>query len=160
MVRKIVNPFDRKLNMCFGCGPENPAGLKLHFTECNGELQAKWLPSEHYQGYPGVLHGGITAALLDETAAWFVYTVIGTAGLTYTMNVRYHHPVYINKGEVKITAKLIRRENKNALIICQLTDGSDKLCAEAELNYFLYPVNIAKQRFKYPGKEAFYSNDG
>lgn len=159
MVRKIVNPFDNKLNKCFGCGPENPAGLKLQFTECNGELQASWQPSEYYQGYPGILHGGITATLLDETAAWFVYSVIGTAGVTYAMNIRYLHPVYINIGGVKVTANLIRIENKNAFILCRLTDGNNRLCAEAEINYFLYPVNIAAEKFKYPGKKAFYSND-
>ena len=159
MVRKIINPFDTELNKCFGCGPHNPAGLKLQFTECDGELHASWQPSEYYQGYPGVLHGGIIATLLDETAAWFVYTIIGTAGVTYGMNIRYHKPVYINEGEVRITAKLISKENKNALIFCQLLNKNNRLCAEAEINYYLYPVDIAKERYKYPGKELFYSNN-
>lgn len=159
MTRKIVNPFDSELNKCFGCGPKNPAGLKLQFTESNGELHASWLPSEFYQGYPGVLHGGITAALLDETAAWFVYAVIGTAGVTHAMNIKYLYPVYINKGEVRITAKLIRKETRSAFILCLLTDSSNRVCAEAEINYFLYPVNIAKERFKYPGTEAFYTGN-
>ena len=55
--------------MCFVCGMENPIGLKLAFYEDEGgRVIAHFTPREEYQGYPGVLHGGIIAALLDEAA--------------------------------------------------------------------------------------------
>lgn len=54
---------------CFACGLENPVGLKLRFYEvAEGEVRAEYLPPDHYQGYPGVLHGGIAASMLDEAA--------------------------------------------------------------------------------------------
>ncbi len=54
---------------CFVCGVENPVGLRLKFYQtAPGEVSADFTPPEHYQGYPGVLHGGIAAAALDETA--------------------------------------------------------------------------------------------
>jgi acyl-coenzyme A thioesterase PaaI-like protein len=54
---------------CFVCGVENPVGLHLKFYETGlGEVTAEYTAPEHYQGYPGVLHGGIVAAILDETA--------------------------------------------------------------------------------------------
>lgn len=53
---------------CFLCGLENPKGLKLAFyADENNRVIARFVPSEEYQGYPGVLHGGIICALLDET---------------------------------------------------------------------------------------------
>ncbi|MGQ9620101.1 MAG: PaaI family thioesterase [Bacteroidales bacterium] len=156
-MRKVVNPFDRDMNRCFGCGPNNPAGLKLEFMENKEELHSFWQPSEYYQGYPGVLHGGIIATLLDEIAAWFVYAVIGTSGVTSRMNIKYLHPVMIKRGKVKITAKLTEKQDKKAQIICRLFDGSNKLCAEAEVIYYIYPIDIAASRFMYPGKEAFYT---
>lgn len=56
--------------MCFICGLENPAGLHLHFYEVEpGVLETKYTAPEHFQGYPGVLHGGIVSAIIDETAA-------------------------------------------------------------------------------------------
>ncbi|PIU90350.1 MAG: hypothetical protein COW33_01640 [Anaerolineae bacterium CG17_big_fil_post_rev_8_21_14_2_50_57_27] len=54
---------------CFVCGIENPVGLHLKFYETGpGEVTADYTAPEHFQGYPGVLHGGIVAAILDETA--------------------------------------------------------------------------------------------
>jgi len=54
---------------CFVCGVENPVGLRLKFYEtAPGEISATFTPPEHYQGYPGVLHGGIASSILDEAA--------------------------------------------------------------------------------------------
>lgn len=55
--------------MCFVCGQENPVGLKLNFYEtAPGEVTVDYVAPEHFQGYPGVLHGGIAATILDEMA--------------------------------------------------------------------------------------------
>jgi acyl-coenzyme A thioesterase PaaI-like protein len=55
--------------VCFVCGVENPVGLHLSFYVSGpGEVTVDFTPPEHYQGYPGVLHGGIVASVLDETA--------------------------------------------------------------------------------------------
>ena len=54
---------------CFICGMENPVGLHLHIYETvPGEVESAYIAPDHFQGYPGVLHGGTTAALIDEIA--------------------------------------------------------------------------------------------
>jgi acyl-coenzyme A thioesterase PaaI-like protein len=54
-------------NMCFICGVQNPVGLHLHIYETEpGVVEASYTAPEHFQGYPGVLHGGIVGAILDE----------------------------------------------------------------------------------------------
>ena len=54
--------------MCFICGMQNPIGLKLFFYEqADGSVRATFTPRPEHQGYPGVLHGGIATAMLDET---------------------------------------------------------------------------------------------
>ncbi len=53
--------------MCFICGLENPVGLKLRiYTREPGVIETTYTAPEHFQGYPGVLHGGIVATILDE----------------------------------------------------------------------------------------------
>ena len=53
--------------MCFICGMQNPVGLKLFFYEQDdGSITADFTARDEHQGYPGVLHGGIACALLDE----------------------------------------------------------------------------------------------
>ena len=55
---------------CFLCGRQNEHGLKItwyndHQTQ---QVRATVTVPEFCNGYPGVTHGGIVAALLDETA--------------------------------------------------------------------------------------------
>jgi acyl-coenzyme A thioesterase PaaI-like protein len=53
--------------MCFICGLENPVGLHLHIYETEpGVVETTYIAPEHFQGYPGVLHGGIVGAIIDE----------------------------------------------------------------------------------------------
>jgi acyl-coenzyme A thioesterase PaaI-like protein len=53
--------------MCLICGLENPVGLHLHIYETEpGTVETNYTAPEHFQGYPGVLHGGIVAAIIDE----------------------------------------------------------------------------------------------
>jgi acyl-coenzyme A thioesterase PaaI-like protein len=53
--------------MCLICGLENPVGLHLHIYETEpGVVESTYTAPDHFQGYPGVLHGGIVAALIDE----------------------------------------------------------------------------------------------
>src|SRR5947209_8426968 len=52
---------------CFVCGQHNPFGLHLVFRQEEDSIVADFQPREEHQGFPGVIHGGIVAALLDET---------------------------------------------------------------------------------------------
>ena len=52
---------------CFICGVDNPLGLHIKFYETGvGEVSAECTVPKEFQGYPGVVHGGVVAALLDE----------------------------------------------------------------------------------------------
>jgi acyl-coenzyme A thioesterase PaaI-like protein len=64
---KIKQPNSRH---CFVCGLENPVGLHLHMYEVEpGVIETTYTAPDHFQGYPGVLHGGIVAAILDEISS-------------------------------------------------------------------------------------------
>ena len=53
--------------MCFICGLENPVGLQLKIYELEpGIIETTYTAPEHFQSYPGILHGGIVATILDE----------------------------------------------------------------------------------------------
>lgn len=82
--------------MCFVCGQQNPIGLKLAFY---ADLETKQVKADFtvpgkYQGYPGVIHGGIVAAILDETAGRAVMIEGGDDNLmaTLRLTIRYRHP--------------------------------------------------------------------
>src|SRR5713101_4909297 len=48
---------------CFACGHRNESGLKLTFRREGQRIVADYTPVERYQGFPGVLHGGILATM-------------------------------------------------------------------------------------------------
>src|SRR5581483_10852672 len=51
---------------CFVCGQRNPFGLQLIFRIEDDAIVADFQPREEHQGFPGVIHGGIVASVLDE----------------------------------------------------------------------------------------------
>ncbi|NPA07323.1 MAG: PaaI family thioesterase, partial [Chloroflexi bacterium] len=71
---------------CFVCGLRNPYGLKMRFLQIAPDrVRAYAVVPEVYQGYPGVVHGGILAAMMDEvTGRAASGTDPATARLFYT----------------------------------------------------------------------------
>ena len=103
----------------------------------------------------GVLHGGIQATLMDEMAAWVVFIKLQTAGVTSGMQVKYTKPVYISKGQITVRGSLVAVEKRMAKIDCILFDGEGKNCANARVEYYVFPEKIARKKYMYPGIEAF-----
>jgi acyl-coenzyme A thioesterase PaaI-like protein len=99
--------------MCFVCGLKNPRGLQASFFEVeSNQLVALFTPCEEHQGYPGRLHGGLAATILDET--------IGRAmninqndvwGVTVEFNVRYKKPVPLN-GELRVIGRITNEKRR------------------------------------------------
>jgi acyl-coenzyme A thioesterase PaaI-like protein len=89
---------------CFACGRQNPFGLQLEFTRGDsGEgVQARFNPGPHLQGFAGLLHGGISATVLDDVMNNLVTRTRGILAVTGSLEVRYRKPV-------PITATLICR---------------------------------------------------
>lgn len=118
---------------CFVCGLENPIGLKLHIYKTGpGVIETTYIAPEHFQGYPGVLHGGIVAALLDEISGRahmgdpseprFMFT--GKLEVKYRKNVPIGVPL-------KIIGKAGKSKRKIAEGWAGIYDESETLLAEA-----------------------------
>jgi len=73
---------------CFICGEKNPIGLKLQFTCQNDIASAKLALPSHFEGYDGIIHGGIVAALLDEAMAKAILFQ-ELKGVTININIDY-----------------------------------------------------------------------
>ena len=158
-MRKINNPFRaREGYQCFGCSPDHLTGLQLSFFEEGDELISTWEPKSRFEGYHGVLHGGIQATLMDEIASWVVYVKIKVAGVTSSMDVRYHKPVYMAGGAITIRSKVIRMRRNLADIKVGIYNKENELCAEAMITYFTFSEKKSKESFFYPGEAAFFSD--
>jgi acyl-coenzyme A thioesterase PaaI-like protein len=111
---KIKQPNSK---MCFICGLENPVGLHLHIYETEpGVVETNYTAPDHFQGYPGVLHGGIVSAIIDEIAGRahmgsdpneprFMFTA--------KLEVRYRQNVPVGQP-LKIVGKAGKAKSKSA----------------------------------------------
>lgn len=155
---KVNNPYEgMPEHVCFCCSSKNPIGLKLNFwyDENNQTVETRWMPDENFQGYFGVLHGGIQATIMDEVASWCVYVLEGTAGVTHSMEIFYKKPVIIDKGQVVVRGRVSKREKRLVTISVDFIDGEGVICTTGNIHYFVFPNEIAKSRFRYPGREKF-----
>ena len=81
-------------NRCFGCGPANPAGLRLEFLLAeDGSVVCLPTVPDIFEGPPGYLHGGIIATLLDEAMSKSV-RARGLTAMTRQMEIDYLRPVH------------------------------------------------------------------
>lgn len=78
-------------NKCFVCGPDNPIGLHLSFRLEDGACVSEFTPGENHQGYPGVIHGGMLYAVLDDVMANWLY-LRGARAYTAKCEIRYRRP--------------------------------------------------------------------
>ena len=112
----IINPWkDMEGYNCFGCSPDNEAGVRMEFYEDGDEVVSIWKPRPEYQGWLNTLHGGIQSVLLDEICGWVVFRKLQTGGVTSKMETRFRKSISTNDTHVVLRASL--REQKHACII-------------------------------------------
>ena len=83
----------RTQNRCVVCGQENPYGLHIHFVrERDGAITAEWRPTENWEGFEGIVHGGIISTVLDEAMSKAV-AAMNYEALTGELRVRFRRHV-------------------------------------------------------------------
>ncbi len=94
---------------CFACGPANPDGLGLRFEAAGTEgVIARCTLDEKFQGYDGVVQGGIVSLLLDSAMTNCLFR-LGIRAMTARLNVRFRSPVQ-TRIPLAVTASLLQRE--------------------------------------------------
>jgi len=121
---------------CFLCGRQNPIGLKItwYTDRDNGQVRATVTVPEHFNGYPGVVHGGIVAAILDETAGRAVLLdgdVDDSLMVTMKLEVKYRRPTPTGVP-LEAVGWLIRRDERRAQVAAELRLPDGTVCAECE----------------------------
>jgi acyl-coenzyme A thioesterase PaaI-like protein len=123
---------------CWGCG-DSPLGLQLAAPAAEGvtEHDAWFHFDERHQGAPGIAHGGLVAAVLDEVcgllATWHDFPTV-----TARLFVRYRRPVPINT-ELLARAYVTETRGRRIRIEGRIVDGDEPL-AEARAAFLHVPL--------------------
>lgn len=126
---------------CFICGPHNPIGLKVK-PERDEAAGRAWLtvviPAD-FQGWEGVAHGGIVAALLDEVS---VYAGMGISKqiVTAELTTRYVRPVPVGR-DIVVEAKVREHIRRSIRVDAQLTCEGEVLARSEARIVILRPAS-------------------
>jgi uncharacterized protein (TIGR00369 family) len=115
---------------CFGCGDLNPNGLKLAFRLEGGVAVAEFDPDPQHQGYPGLMHGGLVATILDEAMGWAIYGR-GIWAMTARMQVRFRRSVPLDR-RLRVSAHVTNQRQRLLRARAELRDEGGTLLAEGE----------------------------
>ncbi|NOX14484.1 MAG: PaaI family thioesterase [Epsilonproteobacteria bacterium] len=145
---------------CFVCGVQNTIGLKAKFYEGEeGESIALFTPQSQLQSYPGVMHGGISATILDETIGRAIMSLYGenSFGVTIELNLRYKKPVP-TQVELKVVGRITKDKGRifEGSGEIYLPDGS--IAVSATGKYMKRDLNqITKKEF---AQDEWFKSDG
>ena len=130
---------------CFLCGQENPISLKLvWFNDDEAQkVRADLTVSEYYNGYPGVVHGGVVAAILDETAGRALMLDGNMDELTVTskMEVKYRKPTPTNVP-LEAVGWIIRRDKSRAWVGAEIRLADGTVTAKCKATVIKTPPGI------------------
>ncbi len=122
---------------CFGCSPENAAGLHLRFFRDGDGVRCETTISPNHQGAPEVVHGGIQAVLLDETCCAVAFFTRGGFVVTGELNLRYRRPCPVGRPLVA-RASIVADEGRFLRVRAEICEANDPT-----------PLTIAEGKF-YP----------
>lgn len=136
-------------NTCFGCGLENPAGLRIevfHDPETDGALRARFTPTDEFTGFPGITHGGAIYTALDCLSTW-VATLLGpnreAAWVLRSATTVYHKPA--RRGEPLTLAGWIKSQGERwepLTVHAEARCAAGTLCAEGEFK--VVPLSVER----------------
>ncbi len=138
-------------NTCFGCGLENPTGLRIEVFRdpgADGTLRARFIPTRDMIGFPGITHGGVIYTALDCLSTW-VSTVLGpnrgAAWVLRSATTVYHKPA--PSGEPLTLVGWIRDQGGSwdpLTVRAEARRADGTLCVEGEFK--VVPLSVERLR--------------
>jgi uncharacterized protein (TIGR00369 family) len=132
------------LNQCFGCGLENPSGLRLKFfvdPELNVVCRARL--ARRFAGPPGHAHGGIIATLLDEAMSK-ANRARNILAMTRHISVEYLRPVPLGVT-LTLTARHGEVQGRRHHCVAQLADESGQVLATGKAVFVEVPLDYLRK---------------
>ncbi len=114
---------------CFGCGEQNPIGLRLKFHRAGDDVQAHFIPKKVHEGYAAMMHGGIVSTLLDEAMSWAVIDR-GHLAVTAKLEIEFKRPVPVTEP-LLVIGRVTRDRRRLVEAAGELRSASGDLLATA-----------------------------
>ncbi len=130
---------------CFLCGKDNPFGLKIVWYNNyeNNTVEADVVVSENYRSYPGVVHGGIVASLLDETSGRANLIKEGFNNLMVTLKMEIvYKKITPTNTPLKLVGRVIRGGTTRATVEAEIVLPNGEVSAKATSLLYKMPEDV------------------
>lgn len=128
---------------CFICGKKNHSGLQVDYWQEGDRIVTEYTGDDEHMGYPGVVHGGLISALLDETmgrTALFGRSWV----MTGRLEVRYRAPAPVGE-KLRVTAWATRARRDSVEARGEVTRPGGDVVAEARGLFLRVPDEVRQQ---------------
>ena len=112
---------------CFGCGGDNSSGLRLEMKLDGEYLTTDFMPERRHEGWHGIVHGGIIAAVLYEVMENWPF-LNGVTTMMRSMDTRLIAPAKVGET-IRATSWLNKRDGRELSVGGRLT-AVDRTIAE------------------------------
>lgn len=146
---KRVEGKQENSKLCFVCGLKNGMGLKARFYQTGPrELVALFSAGEFHQSYPGRLHGGISAAILDETIGRAINAGAHGSedsgpmvwGVTVDLSLKYRKSVPL-ESEIRVVGRITDENARFFEGSGEILDPEGQVCVSATGRYLKLPLD-------------------
>jgi acyl-coenzyme A thioesterase PaaI-like protein len=131
-VKVLTRALKDENNICFGCSPDNPIGLKMMFEQDGDICRSRYTTGPEHQSWNDVVHGGLLATMMDEAMGKWLWEH-GLTAMTAEMTIRYSAVVPVGVT-LTIESHLVSQKRKLIEMAASITlpDGSVAARAKAK----------------------------
>ena len=132
---KILKLETQAANRCFGCGGDNPAGMRLVFDlDCDAQrTRGRFVMGPNYAGGAGFAHGGINAVVLDE-AMGKLSKLTEEKAVTAELSIEYRKPIPGDK-EIVVEGWQVQAVGRYRFRVAEIRDTAGKLLARVKASF-------------------------
>ena len=131
---------------CFGCGADNPHGLRMTFQSDGKVVVSRLTVPEHLCGWDNIIHGGIVATIHDEMMSWTAIQLLRKMILTKSVAVDFLKPLFTGRAieaRGRVHTEVSARE---AIVESSIFDDTGACCSKGRGTFALITPEFARKR--------------
>jgi acyl-coenzyme A thioesterase PaaI-like protein len=134
---------------CLGCGPDNPASLRMRFRLDGERVVGEVTPTRLHEGAPGYVHGGAISTILDDALGTLLY-VTKTPAVTAKLEVDFRSPAFIDRT-YDVEAWIGDRDGRKLHLHGQMREG-ERLVAEGYALFIVVDAEHFRRGYEASGE--------
>jgi uncharacterized protein (TIGR00369 family) len=145
--KKVPN---QENGICFACGQDHTTGLRMKFHTDEAAVFSEIIVSARFAGWSNLVHGGVTATILDETIAWTVIYLRQSFILTKSLSIDYLRPIFVEQKMYSIGSIKNSITDRELLVEASVYDSENELCASATGSIVMFSPEQMKKKQLFP----------